>query len=157
MVFCSRTDVWIPLYLLIFLLLVKIYRKEAALILLMIAFMIGTSDAFTSRVIKPLVKRPRPCHEFAASLHLPDGCGGAYGFVSSHASNTFALTFFLFLLGGRSPLYLLMFIWTFTVSYSRVYLGVHYPGDVIFGSLIGMIISVIYFNIYQKLSKKYFG
>lgn len=106
--------------------------------------------------------RLRPCHnpEIADLVHtVNDSCGGKYGFVSSHAANTFALATFigLVLKNHLKWMFLFMLIWATVVSYSRIYLGVHYPGDVLGGALLGSIIgfllwkTLVYFNNYFKL------
>ena len=85
--------------------------------------------------------RLRPCHEPALEgmVHLVNNkCGGKYGFVSSHAANTFGVATLLFFWVRKSWFTSLMVLWALLVAYSRIYLGVHYPGDVLFGSLLGL-------------------
>lgn len=106
--------------------------------------------------------RLRPCHnpEIADLVHTINGaCGGKYGFVSSHASNTFALAIFIGFIFKKHVAWMLYFMlcWAAIVTYSRIYVGVHYPGDVLGGALLGSIIgflmwkTLVYFNNYFNL------
>jgi undecaprenyl-diphosphatase len=81
------------------------------------------------------------------------GCGGTYGFISSHAANTFALAMFLYLLFKGRIMYfgVCIFSWAAFVSYSRIYNGVHYPADVAVGAIVGMGLAVVIFKMYQLL------
>ena len=109
--------------------------------------------------IKNAVLRLRPCHDayFANTIHLVnEQCGGSYGFVSSHATNTMSLTLFLCLLLPKDLRWtkIELVAWTLLVSYSRVYLGVHFPGDVIGGWLVGIISALVSFQLYRLVKKK---
>lgn len=139
--FLSLTKVWVPLYLMLAGWIVYRYRKMSWVILLAVGISIFLSDRISSGVIKPAVCRLRPSHEPALQdrVHIVNNYrGGKYGFVSSHAANTFALALFLSLLIRRRLWSVLFFLWAFLVSYSRIYLGVHYPGDIIGGAIVGM-------------------
>jgi undecaprenyl-diphosphatase len=86
-----------------------------------------------------------------SQVHLNDGRGGMYGFISSHAANTFALAMFLFMLFRTKIQYFGIFIfsWAAFVSYSRIYNGVHYPADVVCGAIVGMGIGVVVFQLFR--------
>jgi len=121
------------------------------------------SDQTASHLIKNAVLRLRPSHEPAlvGLVHLSKaGAGGMYGFVSSHAANAFGLATFLYCTLDRSfnILKYWLFIWAILVSYSRIYNGVHYPGDIIvaacIGILIGFIVSRVYLQVNKLTSKK---
>ena len=122
----------------------------------------------TSVIIKYLVCRPRPCHALEGVRMFRTSCGGAYGFVSSHAANVFALAMFLALRHRRSLAHsprlhhafapdrrshawfpVLIFLWAAIVGYSRPYLGKHYPGDVICGALVGLLLGTLVFFLTQ--------
>ncbi len=158
MLFVTHRYSWIPLYVLIvaFILLKK--KKECWIALICIVAGVICADLFASSFMKPLFQRLRPCHDpFVHSLlyRIKDTCGGKYGFISSHAANTFALSVFLFRWFGKEyPLTALFFFWAAVVSLSRVYLGVHYPSDIIAGALAGLLIGTISFYLFRFFVRK---
>lgn len=160
MYWLSDKLIWIPMYLAIAFIIVKQYRIKGVFILLLVGVVIALCDQTASSLIKNAVMRLRPSHEPALEglIHLSKaGPGGMYGFVSSHAANTFGLATFLhYVLDKRFKwLKYWLFLWAVLVSYSRVYNGVHYPGDVLVAACIGMFIGWVMAKLYQVLEQKY--
>ena len=143
----SRSLTWLPLYLVLALLVIYRWRKQAFWILLVLGICVGLSDFISSTIIKNLVERPRPSQvpELEGVLHIVNGYrGGRFGFVSSHAANSFGLAMSFCLITGRKerPTGILLFVWAVFNAYSRIYLGVHYPGDILGGLMVGMAVAV---------------
>lgn len=138
----TQTISWIPLYLLLLYLIYRIDPKNTVWILGGVMLTILLSDQVTSGLMKPYFERLRPCHDprWDGMLHLYGRCGGLYGFTSSHAANTFGLATFLTLkLGKKQKAIAWLFLYALVVSYTRIYLGVHYPLDLFFGALVGVL------------------
>jgi len=138
----TQTISWIPLYVLLLYQIYRIDPKNTAWILGGVMLTILLSDQVTSGLMKPYFERLRPCHDsrWDGILHLYGRCGGLYGFVSSHAANTFGLATFLTLkLGKKQKAIAWLFLYALLVSYTRIYLGVHYPLDVFFGAVVGIL------------------
>ncbi|SRR5258706_2341456 len=159
MYWASNRWIWIPFYAWLLYRIYKLFGKKVFTVMVLFTLLVVSSDQLSSHIIKDIVKRPRPCHEAAlvGKVHLVgEYCGGQYGFVSSHATNCFALLSFLFLLvRSRDKLLIrLLITWAILVSYSRIYLGVHYPGDVICGAILGMILGKIFSIIYFRFEKR---
>ncbi len=147
---------WIPLYFIIAGMIVWKLRMKGIVLLLVILANFGLSDQLSSAVIKPAVARTRPCNDpsFQSEITLRiDACGAGKSFTSSHAANTFALATLLTLLFRRkfSLTGPLLFFWAFLVSYAQVYVGVHYPLDIIGGALLGILISVMVYFTAKKI------
>lgn len=139
--FFTAKEVWYPFYLLLLLLFFQKYKLQGIWVALFFILAIVASDQI-SGLIKALVERPRPTHnmEIMNLVNAPTGKGGSYGFVSSHAANSFALTLLLALLLKRRRIWVALLLWAVLTSYSRVYVGVHYPFDIICGALLGSLI-----------------
>lgn len=160
MIMVTNRFFWIPLYVLLAILIIKEYKKQSILILILIGLLIGATDRISSGMIKPTVKRLRPCHDSSINshIHMPNGCGGKYGYLSSHAANSFAIALFLFLIGSKKKKWFgLLFFWAIVVSYSRIYLGVHYPGDIISGGLLGIILAYLFYKLFKYIEFKYYS
>lgn len=141
LVFMRNRIVWIPLYFFIASFLTFNFGKKGLTILLFALITGGFSDYMSSSIIKPLVARPRPCNEKAIDIKVINriDCGGAYSFPSSHATNHFALGMFFFLFFRKiiKKYASLFLIWAGLIAFSQVYVGVHYPLDVIGGAILG--------------------
>lgn len=149
MYYSSEKLTWIPLYLFILYLTIKYFKWNSLVILLATGILITLCDQLSVHGFKEVFMRLRPCHEPSLDglVHtVYDKCGGQFGFVSSHAINHFGLAVFLTVIFSLKVRYFSIFIlfWAFWVSYSRIYLGVHYPGDIISGGLIGAILGWLF-------------
>lgn len=149
---------WIPLYLLLLFFVWRRSKNKMWLVVLSVAILITLSDQLSVHLFKEVFQRYRPCHNtlLQGKVNLINGqCGGLYGFVSSHAANTFALITFLSLYFRRKDFALCMYLWASFVSYSRVYAGVHYPFDILGGMMFGIVLGVVGYKTYLHFDKKY--
>ena len=145
---------WIPLYLLLAGFVAWKFRMRAVYFLLAVALTVGLADTVSSKAIKESVRRLRPCNDAAVKdeVKLLVHCGPGYSFTSSHAANHFAVATFLMLTLGafypwmRWPLLL----WAASIAFGQVYVGVHYPLDVIAGGLLGSIIGFSVAKVYLR-------
>lgn len=149
--------IWVPMYVSLFFVLLKNYSyKVVFAILLAIGVVILFTDSFTAQVIRPWVCRLRPSNldnPMSSMVHIVDGYrGGAYGFPSNHASNTWGLAFFITFLLRRYKLTFFFFLWALLVCYSRMYLGVHYFGDLLIGGLLALVGASTVFYVFRKVS-----
>jgi len=145
---CSQTWFWIPLYVFLLWLVIRDYKRDAWIVVGAIAVTIVVTDQVTSSLMKPFFERLRPSHEPALAnlLHFVRDrsgeiyLGGLYGFSSGHAANTFGTATFFFLLMRKSHRWLYwLYLWAVLMTYTRIYMGVHYPGDILTGACIGIV------------------
>ncbi len=156
----SRT-IWIPMYAFFLYLIVRKYKKQTLIILLAVIVGVALADSLSVALFKNVFLRLRPSHNPALEglVHIVNGYkGGTYGFVSSHASNTFVLAVLLahFLKPRFRYFPVFIYTWAFWVCYSRIYLGVHYPGDVICGALFGSLVAFIVLKVYHYWGRNVF-
>ncbi len=151
---------WYPFYLILLLIVAWKYRWQGVLMMVGVIIAVGLSDQLTSGFMKPYFGRLRPCHhpDLQGMVHVVGGCGGRYGFASSHASTTFGLAMSLWLmLRGWTHLFAYAFLWAAIVAYSRIYVGVHYPVDLFVGASAGIGVGWSVYVIYCYITKKVFG
>lgn len=156
----TSTLVWIPVMAILLYIIIKNNKiQEALLVIVMIALVITLADQIASGLCKPFFARYRPTQD-ADIMYMVDIVngyrGGRFGFISSHAANTFAAAVFLSLLIKRKSLTFMLVIWAALNSYSRIYLGVHYPGDILFGTLEGCLIGYLVYLLYRLIQKRFF-
>lgn len=152
----SGKVIWVPLYLAILIVLGIKYKRKFLVILLFIILAATLADQ-TSVLFKNLVQRLRPCHEpsLEGLIHLVNGeCGGKFGFASSHAANSFNVALISLLFIKKRWYTISIILWALVVGYSRIYLGVHYPGDMICGLLLGALIGWSIYKLYELTDNK---
>lgn len=157
MMLITRKETWLPLYLLLLFLIFRTYKSKAMIILLLFFAGFVFSDQVAG-VIKELVQRVRPSHDPALQnlTHVVLRKGGLFSFVSSHASNTFfVLTFTGLLFRNRISLATIL-LWALLVSYSRIYVGAHYPLDLISGWILGIISGFLFFRLLVAVELRLF-
>ncbi len=157
--YISNKAFWYPFYLVLIYFVILKRKKDVWITLLAVTLMIILSDQ-SADLVKDYMQRLRPTHnpDISYLVHTLKGyAGGEYGFVSSHASNAFAVAGFTALFFKRRWFTYLIFIWAIIISYSRIYLGVHYPLDVICGGMLGLSIGVFIYYFehwgYRKINK----
>lgn len=151
--------IWVPFYaVLAYLLFRRMSWKRASICLVTIGLIILAADQTCATLIRPEIGRLRPANlnnPLSSFVHVVNGYrGGRYGFPSCHAANTFALAVFMSLVIRHKWFTVIMFSWAFVVSYSRMYLGVHYFGDLFCGATIGSLFAVLFYYLQNYLFKR---
>ena len=157
--FATTSYIWIPTAIA---LLYMIYKncdiKTFLFTVIAIALVVTVADQISSGIFKPLFHRWRPTHD-PQIMNIVDTVrgykGGRFGFISSHSANTFAITTFIYMLVRRKSVLFIMLTWACLSSYSRIYLGVHFPGDIIAGIIVGILCGVSVYYLYKKICYKY--
>jgi len=156
----SRSGVWILFYAFVtFFLFYKTLKKEAFIVLLFFILTMVVCDQFSSGLIKPFFERPRPTHhpDFKDLVDIVHGHrGGGFSFISGHATNSFGFAVFLSLIFRNRWVTLVSFVWATVISYSRIYLGMHFISDVVGGVLAGTLIALILYAVLVSFQKKLF-
>lgn len=155
----SAKYTWLPLYLF---LIYKIYVREKniktfSLVVLFAIVSVTLSDQISVHLFKNVFMRLRPCHcpEIKDIVHIvKDHCGGQYGFISSHSSNAFSVTVFLSLYFSKKQWTIILISTASLIAISRVFLGVHYLGDILAGAIVGSLIAVFSFTLFKKTLKR---
>ena len=155
---CSRKFEWIPFYLSILYVLFRNFNWRVVLYsLVAMGVILLLTDAVSSHFIRPVVARLRPSNlenPISEMIHIVDNHrGGRYGFPSSHASNSWGLVFFVGLLLRRRVLTTFLACWALLLCYSRLYLGVHYPGDLLAGMMLGAVVASLVYYVFWIMTK----
>ena len=163
MYYTSQTFFWLPLYLFLIWLIVKDFKKEWWIPMIGIIVTIVLADQITTSIMKPYFARLRPSQEpsLQGVIHLVRDrhgdiyTGGLYGFASSHAANTFGTaTFFALIFRSRHRWINWLFVWAAAMTYTRIYLGAHYPGDILVGTIVGLLSALVGFKVHQAIIGK---
>jgi undecaprenyl-diphosphatase len=157
--------IWAPLYLFIATFLVINYKWKGVLGIIFLLITVGIGDQLSSQLIKPTVERLRPCQhpELQEQVRLIVDCGGPWSFPSSHATNHFAVAVFLIGYFWRQYRWVLPagLVWAGSISYAQVYVGVHFPVDILTGAVLGTLIGLFttwgYRQCSSRLSKMWFS
>jgi undecaprenyl-diphosphatase len=157
MLMITRQETWFPFFGIIIFYLIKNYRSKWWLIVLALALLITAADQF-SGLLKVGIGRLRPVHDpvIGDLVHNVLRKGGLYGFVSAHAANSVAILVLTSRLFKNRAYYILLFIWMAAFSYSRIYSGVHYPGDILGGALLGWIVGVLVYKLLMFVENHFF-
>lgn len=146
---------WFPLYLFLIIFFIRNYRTRGIIMVAVLFINFGISDWMSSSVIKNSVQRIRPCNdiEMKEEMTLRVRCGGGYSFTSSHATNHFALAMMLivYLYRRWRPILWIAPVWAASIGFAQIYVGVHYPGDVLVGSYLGAAIGLTVGWVYRRV------
>ncbi|MDO9152893.1 MAG: phosphatase PAP2 family protein [Paludibacter sp.] len=155
-VFSSKW-VWIPFYLAVIFEIYKYKKNESVWLILALVLCVVLTDQISSSLIKDTVQRLRPSQDTSLDcvIHIVNGYkGGKFGFVSSHAANTFGFALLSSLIFRNKTYTFIVFSWAAITAYSRIYLGVHYPGDIIGGIILGVFTALFCYGIIRKFKTK---
>ncbi len=154
----SSKLIWVPLYLIVLFFIFRKYKiKKGLLIFLFFILVITLTDQISVHLFKNIFQRLRPCYETSIQnlVHYLSLPGGHYGFVSSHAANSFGFAFFSLLIFKNKKYSVFILFWASLVSYSRIYLGVHYPADIVGGAILGVVISLLIYELIKPILRNY--
>ncbi len=154
----TLTPVWIPFYLAVIIIIIKKFVKDSLWIFIAVILLILCADQF-SGILKHSVRRLRPSHdpEISQLTHIAFTKGGLYSFVSAHAANSFSFAIFFILLFKNRAFTLFVIPWAFLIAYTRIYIGVHYPGDILGGMILGILTGFSIYKMLTLLEKKLSG
>lgn len=145
---------WIPLYLILVIYIIVQWKRKSWLPILFTVLTVASADYLSSEVVKKTVQRPRPCHTLE-QIDVRVHCGTGYSFTSSHATTHMSIAVFwiqLFVLWGRHRWWFLP--WALLIGFAQIFVGVHYPLDVLSGYILGGSIGVLFYFLYGKTYQK---
>ncbi len=154
----TSKEVWVPFYLTIAYVLFKNHGLKGFVTMIMVGLLITLCDQISTEVFKHGLERFRPSHDedLKYLVHLINGKrGGLYGFVSSHSTNSFGLALFTSLIFRNRAYTIIVFLWAATNAYSRIYMGVHFPGDIIGGMLLGLLLGRLVYGLYLRVLPRF--
>ncbi len=156
MMLFTRKESWLLLYLLLIYVIAQNYGRQAVVIIGVLVLGVALSDQL-SGLLKMLTQRPRPGHEptLEGMVHIVLRKGGLYGFVSSHAANVFFVWAFTKRLFRNRATSAGLLFWAILVSYTRIYNGNHYPLDILFGALLGVLLALLLFWLTKRYAPRY--
>jgi undecaprenyl-diphosphatase len=162
MIYVTNVGHWVPFYLLAGIFLIWKYKWKGVRMVVAVIVLAGVADLLTNRILKEIIARPRPCSLISdpsglySWIRTPDGIRNGFGFPSSHAVNNFAgVMFFIFLFPKNRKLFWLL-VPAMIPPISRMYLGLHYPSDIVGGIMIGSAIGWGFAIIYHKFERKFY-
>jgi len=162
MIYLTNLQHWVPVYILGFGLLIYKLKWRGLRLTVACLLLVGAADFITNKAIKEIAARPRPCSMINdpsglySWIRTPDGPRFGFGFPSSHAVNNFAGVVFFILLFPKKRKLLWLFVPATIVSLTRIYLGLHYPSDILGGMMIGFVFGWIFAFLYKKMDARYF-
>lgn len=151
---------WLPVYFFIISFTVYNFKTKGYMFIVFLLLTVGVADITSSHLIKKSIERLRPCQNpEVLEERVLVSCSSGYSFTSSHATNHFAMSMFLIFTLARRSSYLkwILLFWAASVSYGQVYVGVHYPLDIISGAILGTLIAYLGSQIYRRFDFSLIG
>ncbi|MDH6354074.1 undecaprenyl-diphosphatase [Dysgonomonas sp. PH5-45] len=153
MIFFSTYFFWGAILILILCFMAYKYRKRGTIAVFFLLMTIGLNSGL-SNLLKIIVMRPRPCEALNGVVNVLEDCGSSYSFFSAHSSNSFCLALFTALFFRNRYYSMFIFFWATLIAYSRMYVGKHYPLDVVCGIAFGLLMGWLGYKTYQKYEAK---